>query len=899
MDIHAHSKCDTTVIAIQTLAAIVMDLRSSYIFFFVALNISIVFAESDIRYILPSTNGATCPSTNCIVLSHTAENNYTFISGSNSILLFLPGNHTLTASLTIQNLSSFMMIVNKGFLRPVINCEQSANFLFLSISHVRIDGLSLNGCFNNRVSMVDDLIIKDSTMMGNRKVSGRAFVVTDSTIIATGSVFESFNEALYLLQSSAYISNCSFINNRALMKGGALHIEDCYNITIEFSTFSFHACKIVHSCTGAVLYSTLSEVLITNCTFDKNKDGAIVTQYSEVRIINSCFSENVARLGAAIQVNHGSLTTITDTHFCYNEVDYDYYKLNVYTLAAPGGAIRCHMCKVEITRSVFEYNKGVALLGIQGQLRIKSCRLSHNTAAELGGGVYATLRTNIEISGTTLFENNVANYGAAFHAFLSTITIVGMLSIVNNTANLGAIGIVHSITTIRANIIFSENIGSFFVYSGEVSIVPFSDGGKAIFTKNYQINKARNVDEVVRSEFIREGGAITLFVSRLELRATTILSHNVANNGGGIVAITSTVVCHDTLEISFNVVTDTGGGLYLYQSELSIFGIVTLSNNRANVCGGGVHAVSAFLKVMRTSPHLIYAGAISFELNVAEECGGGAFFETGSKIYILRYGPDTVQYIENTADYGGAVYVADDTNIGMCSSGQKHTLTAATQSECFFQLLSVTKPTNNSGIITDAFCFKENRANYLGADLFGGLLDRCTVNSYSNLIKYSSIQGFADDIEHSSTSKPVRICLCNSTKHVVCGSQPVTNRVKKDEEFTIHVAAVDQMNHTVNATIHSYLTSNLGRLGEGQQVQSIGSSCENITFSITSPKQSKELVIYAEGPCKDLGISPFRVPVDFIPCHCPLGFEQYKVIKNKCVCSYLSSETERSIQIHN
>ncbi len=115
------------------------------------------------------------------------------------------------------------------------------------------------------------------------------------------------------------------------------------------------------------------------------------------------------------------------------------------------------------------------------------------------------------------------------------------------------------------------------------------------------------------------------------------------------------------------------------------------------------------------------------ESNFAKHCGGEAFFETGSKINILRYSASTAVFNENIADYGGAVYVADDTNTGMCSSGQKHTLTAATQSECFFQLASITKPKNNIAIITDAFDFNKNRATHLGADLFGGLLDRCTV----------------------------------------------------------------------------------------------------------------------------------------------------------------------------
>ena len=102
--------------------------------------------------------------------------------------------------------------------------------------------------------------------------------------------------------------------------------------------------------------------------------------------------------------------------------------------------------------------------------------------------------------------------------------------------------------------------------------------------------------------------------------------------------------------------------------------------------------------------------------------------------------------------------------------------------------------------------------------------------------------------------------------------------------FAMHVAAVDHLNHTVNGTIHSYVISNLGTLGEGQYLQRIGSNCDNITYSITSPKQHVELVIYIEGPCKDLGISPLRVPIAFIPCNCPLGFEQNKMVKNKCIC---------------
>ena len=333
--------------------AAIMELRS-YIFVFVALSY-LDFATSDVRYVLPSAKAATCPSANnCFILSHVAENSFTLISGLNTTLLFLPGNHTLTSSLMISNLSSFVMIANKHLPRPVINCEQQAMFCFISIAYVRINGISLNGCLNN-ISLVDEFIMEDRIILGNRIASRRALFVIDSSIRVVGSQFESSTEVIYLLQSSSRISHCTFSNNTALTKGEALHIGDWCNITIEHSTFFFHACYTVRSCEGAVLYSKHSELLITNYTFDNNRDGAIVVFRSKVRIIDSYLSGNIARHGAAIQVLHGSFVLISDTHFCYNEVDYDYYKLKVYTISTPGGAVNCCTCITVRSKSHIAY----------------------------------------------------------------------------------------------------------------------------------------------------------------------------------------------------------------------------------------------------------------------------------------------------------------------------------------------------------------------------------------------------------------------------------------------------------------------------------------------------------------------------------------------------------------
>ena len=136
------------------------------------------------------------------------------------------------------------------------------------------------------------------------------------------------------------------------------------------------------------------------------------------------FIEYTAWHRAAIQIMYDNfMTIISDTHFSYNVVDYDHTNSG----STPknhhsGGSVSCHSCKVEIIYSTFEDNKGVALLGTLAKLvRIESCQFLHNSAAELGGAIYATLQSSVETSGTISFESNVAKDGAAFHTFLSTI----------------------------------------------------------------------------------------------------------------------------------------------------------------------------------------------------------------------------------------------------------------------------------------------------------------------------------------------------------------------------------------------------------------------------------------------------------------------------------------------
>ena len=71
------------------------------------------------------------------------------------------------------------------------------------------------------------------------------------------------------------------------------------------------------------------------------------------------------------------------------------------------------------------------------------------------------------------------------------------------------------------------------------------------------------------------------------------------------------------------------------------------------------------------------------------EKGGGMSLEANTVLYILKYDiielnvdddSNTVIFIANIADYGGAVFVDDDTNSDTCASYK---------TECFFQVLSI------------------------------------------------------------------------------------------------------------------------------------------------------------------------------------------------------------------
>ena len=198
--------------------------------------------------------------------------------------------------------------------------------------------------------------------------------------------------------------------------------------------------------------------------------------------------------------------------------------------------------------------------------------------------------------------------------------------------------------------------------------------------------------------------------------------------------------------------------------------------------------------------------------------------------------------------------------------------------------------------------FINNRGNVSGNDLYGGLLNRCTVSPFSLVYSESRQSWFQtynniiiDGIEHfkiysnieltSIGSEPVRICFCNESGHPDGDHQLPPIQKKKGEMFEISLVAVDQVGNPLsNVNILSSLLSNLGGLGINQSNQTTAEGCMLLQYQVFSPHSTEQLNIHAEGPCKDATLSQRKVKINFTACECPIGFQPKVSDNTNCEC---------------
>ena len=759
------------------------------------------------------------------------------------------------------------------------------------------------------------------------RASNRGGVVfmEKSNIISTGNDFY-HNSAqqggvIYGYKSKFSDKHSNFSKNEASDIAGVIY---CYGDFLPKCTVIFikSVVSLNNATSGNVIDVNNGRISIVNSRMISNFVGVVTGRNSHINITNTEFANNKANgLYSTLHLFQASQVVIVESSFTNNTIyggkgavlrlESDHFVKTVVVINGSrfsnnaaykdtnGGVISCdtHEIKIILVDCQFESNMAEGKGGVlynekisPVSINISDCAFHNNSAND--GGVFYAHSIQISISKSE-FEANSASVGAVM--FLSEKSSIKMKDVVinRNAASRGIIYLMECTAILSGNVSFSENVGSFLAYSSTVNItdyIKFSNSSPKFATT------------------LQEGGSITAFQSEIIFYGKCTLSNNSAEYGGAIHATESKLQFYGEIEIEGNKAANSGGGIYLQQSEILCNNSnITLVNNTALSGGGGIYAVGSTIRLdflfinnlLETSSYYYTGSQLAFLMNKAKE-GGGIYLESNAKLYILKkvinsilFGNKLAQIVKsfplvqdihaltfaaNMADYGGAVYVADNTNFAMCSSvPNKLNSIISTSAECFFQLLLLNNVTltvesvyNKSYLI-----FENNVATVSGATLYGGLLDRCTVSPFANIFtkEKDTLSLFTDANGTDISSAPVRICFCRSNQPD-CSYQPSPIKTKKGEKFTVTVAAVNQANQTVeNVTIRSSLLSKFGGLGENQLSQITNGTCTDLYYEIFSPNASEQLIMYADGPCKDALPSQGRLDIQFSPCSCPVGFQ--------------------------
>ena len=866
-------------------------------------------------YYITAKSADPCTVQPCLTLSQFAAN-LSHSLHSNTTLVFLPGTHHL--NLTLSNVDNFAMKSENSTATAEIKCTSDSIMHFYQSQSIHITNLEFIGCGGNQVRHVEKFMVEDTKFEGEEN-SGTALELIETTAQIVNSTFLSNRKGSYrecatfrcksgftggaiiATNSTVDISRSRFEDNRAETSDGAIFAEKDSNINMSGNVFASNSALL----DGGVLASISSTITIEASEFHDNsarRGGVLHSRWSStITIETNKFHGNSARRGGVLHSRWSSTITIETSEFHNNNAGW-------------GGVLASITSTVTIEASEFHNNSakrgGVLYSRWSRTITIETSEFHDNYATDRGGVLHST-SSNIKIAGSN-FTNNVSPIGAIIYATSrSMIQHNSFLLIDSNMAHTYAMIYLSDSEFIgddSGNATFSNNLGSLMAFNSNITFT-----GYVTFVNN-------KPSQTVSGDF-QEGGAITLLQSNIFFDGECNLQHNHAENGGAIHSTESRLYVKGDVTIAHNTATGNGGGVYLSTSELNCQQKSTfvLWDNTASYKGGGLHAISSSVRAASSSSrfrqNFLYTGArINITGNTAER-GGGLSLEINAKLYILKYDGDynddddndfnTTTFTANSADYGGAIHVDDDTNSGTCASN--------TEAECFFQVLALYIKGPRSICMIQSMHFSQNHANISGSTLYGGLLDRCAVSPFAEVfIKYPRARAFKDRgdgiayIKNVSTptylthrdrreividtnlpisSDPVRVCLCfNADQNNDCTHQHYTE-VKKGQTFTLPIVAVDQIGQPVSATIQTSLHFTESGLAEGQLARRIPAECTNLTFNIVSPQKSETLSLYAsDGPCKDAELSCAAVQIHFLPCSCPIGLQVSGMNSTNCIC---------------
>ena len=644
------------------------------------LGILLVYADcaynQQLYYIKPSQVDS-CPNSPCRTLLEFAtdyNNNSSIIGFESTVsLFFLPGNHSLDRELSLSQINNFSMVKDTQDNDAVtIECStESGRFSVNDTTFTLIKGLQFVGCDGNTVARVEQLVIEDCTFKG---VEGKSTSMSLLEVTSASVVQSSFSSNVHSRKPNQpndydYSSSQDILNyvcleldrNASLAAGGALYIAFS-NVSIIGSTFTQNLAE-----TGGVLIAHNSSLHIAESTYSHNVarfGGVMVTCESTIIIDNSTFTENSAEAIGGVMVTHKGLISVSHTTASSNN-------------ASNAGFIAAYDCSLNISDSSFRDNAAKEDCGVicitNSTIIVGSANFTNNGAA-VGGIMQASGKVLFEITNSTFTNNKADEVGGVLQTVDECSFIITGSTFRSNSASRGGVIVISEKSSFSiTNSTFTNNRAYLFggvidTLSRNVNITSSTfAGNRAVEGGIFNIPSGASLN-IASSTFNENhasalGGVFWCKGGSFNVDNSTF-TFNAAENLGGIMY---TIECN---VVFINSVFDHNlGSLYAFNSNLSFGGYTVLQNcaEPSNNTSSETSVISQEGGAITSLQSIVtFVGETNLFSNQARR--GGAILATESTVTI--YGQTTIAYNMATTGGGVALQQSDFVIKGNCTISQ-------------------------------------------------------------------------------------------------------------------------------------------------------------------------------------------------------------------------------------
>ena len=401
--------------------------------------------------------------------------------------------------------------------------------------------------------------------------------------------------------------------------------------THENSDFTFEAADLVY----------ISHLKFLGCKLRSDSVLITVTE-SNLKLLECSFEDNNYMRGmiSATQSN----ITLAQSIFRDNSADFRIYF----------SVLLFRYCNVMIVNSIFIDNVSTLMevtvdetvtttARDSSALTLIGCEFRNNYNDLLGAAIINVENSDVSIIKTKSINNTAEYY---LFAFKSVINIDRSTF----SHNHGSAIYLKKCTADILNSVYNSNQGVRRLSGGALTS---RDATIRIHSSEFKNNIAHT----------SSGAIYCLSEDVIIFSGICILANNRTDMGGALglqLDVQCFVAKGATMIIANNTASNKGGGLDLYYYSKLILCSLQILENRATQNGGGIY-VSQFssiildLKSLSDESHTSNA-IIHFHKNEARN-GGGLYLGLNSTVCVYMCHKNAISFNENSADYGGAIYV--------------------------------------------------------------------------------------------------------------------------------------------------------------------------------------------------------------------------------------------------